>query len=254
MCSPLCLILFAVLLFIGLLVFAGLLLWCDTFQPGQKGEAAPAAGANEIDEDAEAKVKADEEAAAKAKADAEAKAKAEEEAAAKAKAEEEAAAQAKADAEAKAKADEEAAASAALAAKQAEVQQASDSSDSSSEGGPDADGDGLPDIETATPEQAAEAFREDLDSGVVRQEEQLGILYNQSPADVDDLKLIKGVAKVLEGKLHQSDVFRFKQIALWTDAAAREFGAKLSFRDRIFRDDWIAQAKRFHEEKYGGKL
>jgi len=118
----------------------------------------------------------------------------------------------------------------------------------------DADGDGLPDIDTATPEQAAAAFRADLDSGVVRQEEQLGILYNQSPDDIDDLKLIKGVANVLEEKLHNSDVFRFKQIALWTDTAAREFGAKLSFRDRIFRDDWIAQAKQFHEEKYGEKL
>jgi len=113
---------------------------------------------------------------------------------------------------------------------------------------------GLPTIDTATSGEAAAAFSSELASGKVRQEDVMGILYNSAPSDVDDLKLIKGVAKVLEAKLHEFDVFTFKQIAFWTDDAAREFGAKLSFRDRIFRDDWIAQAKTFHEEKYGEKL
>lgn len=181
MCSTLCLILSAILLLIGLVAFAGLLLWCETFQIAKKGGAAPMATANEIDEDTEAKANAE-------------------------------------------------------------------------EAGTDADGDGLPDIETATAEQAAAAFSEELDAGFARQEEDLGIIYNQRPDTVDDLKLVKGVAKILEQKLHNFGIHRFKQIALWTDTAAREFGAKLSFRDRIFRDDWIAQAKKFHQEKYGEKL
>ena len=112
----------------------------------------------------------------------------------------------------------------------------------------------LPKIDTASKEEAAAAFSDELASGKARQEDVMGILYNEVPTEQDDLKLIKGVAKVLEGKLQAFDVYTFKQIAFWTDDAAREFGAKLSFRDRIFRDDWIAQAKTFHEEKYGEKL
>jgi predicted flap endonuclease-1-like 5' DNA nuclease len=207
MCSTLCIILSAIVLIVGLLVFAGLLLWCESFQIAKGGGAAPAAtasGSQEVD----------------SKADTEASAKAEEEAAA-------------------------------LAAKQADTSVATDDAGTAE---PDTDGDGLPDIDTATPEQAAAAFSEELKAGFARQEEDLGIIYNQRPDTVDDLKLIKGVAKILEQQLHNSGIHRFKQIALWTDKAAREFGTRLSFRDRIFRDDWIAQAKKFHEEEYGEKL
>ncbi len=65
---------------------------------------------------------------------------------------------------------------------------------------------------------------------------------------MDDLKKIKGVAKVLEGKLHGFGVYKFKQIAVWTDSACKEFSKLLTFKDRIYRDDWISQAKAFHEE------
>ena len=71
---------------------------------------------------------------------------------------------------------------------------------------------------------------------------------------MDDLKKIKGVAKVLEGKLHGIGVYKFKQIAVWTDAACKEFSKLLTFKDRVYRDDWISQTKAFHEEQYDEKL
>jgi len=113
---------------------------------------------------------------------------------------------------------------------------------------------GLPELDTATAEEAAARFQDDLDSGKVRQDELLGVLYDSPPDDVDDLKKIKGVAKVIEGKLHDFGIYKFEQIAFWTDTATAEFAKRLSFKERIYRDDWIAQAKGFHEDKYGEKL
>lgn len=113
----------------------------------------------------------------------------------------------------------------------------------------------LPSIRTATAEQAAAMFRGDLDAGTVRQDDVYGIVYLQRPDEIDDLKEIKGVARVLEGKLHEIGVYRFRQIAVWTDPAVKEFSKLLTnFKNRIYRDDWIAQAKEYHERKYGERL
>ena len=181
MCSAFCLILAAIAFVIAVLVFAALILWCDSFQlAGQGGATATAPPRDNKDDD--------------------------------------------------------------------------DQADTDAAPAAENEGDGLPEIDTATPEQAAAAFREELDGGFARQDEALGVIYNQRPDSVDDLKLIKGVANILEQKLHDSGIHRFKQIALWTDQAAREFGTRLSFSDRIFRDDWVAQAKQYHEDKYDEKL
>ena len=88
----------------------------------------------------------------------------------------------------------------------------------------------------------------------MKQDPVYGIVYTSAPEKVDDLKKIKGVAKVLEGKLHSIGVYRFKQVAVWTDAACKEFSKLLTFKNRIYTDNWIAQAKAFHEEKYDKKL
>lgn len=112
----------------------------------------------------------------------------------------------------------------------------------------------LPNIVVASEAEAAEQFSEELAEGKVRQDPVYGIVYQEAPETVDDLKKIKGVAKVLEGKLNGVGVYRFKQVAVWTDAACQEFSKMLTFKDRIYRDDWIAQAKEFHHEKYDEKL
>lgn len=110
------------------------------------------------------------------------------------------------------------------------------------------------DFSAATEEEAANLFSEELSSGIVKQDPTYGIVYTKAPDEVDDLKRIKGVAKVLEGKLHGIGVYRFKQIAVWTDAACAEFSKLLTFKNRIYQDNWIAQAKEFHKDKYGDDL
>jgi len=60
----------------------------------------------------------------------------------------------------------------------------------------------------------------------------------------DDLKQLSGVGPALEKKLHDAGVTTLAQIAEWTDAHVAEMDEKLSFKGRIQREDWIAQAKK----------
>lgn len=61
----------------------------------------------------------------------------------------------------------------------------------------------------------------------------------------DDLKLIKGIGKVLESKLNGLGVYHFDQIAAWQDSQVNWVNSHLSFSGRIQREEWIAQAKVF---------
>lgn len=65
----------------------------------------------------------------------------------------------------------------------------------------------------------------------------------KAPAKPDDLKLIKGVGKLIETKLAKEGITQYSQIAAWKKADIIDFDEKLSFKGRIERDDWIAQAK-----------
>lgn len=110
-------------------------------------------------------------------------------------------------------------------------------------------------FQTVSVEEAADIFASELASGAVTQDSVYGILYAEKPEVVDDLKKIKGVGKVLEGKLNGIGVYRFKQVGVWTKSSCEEFAKLLtSFKDRIYRDNWIAQAKALHNEKYDDKL
>ena len=66
----------------------------------------------------------------------------------------------------------------------------------------------------------------------------------------DDLKRIKGVAGVLEGRLHEMGITTFKEITTWTVEDMDRIDDRLGFEGRIQRDDWQGQARRFHNEKY----
>ena len=59
----------------------------------------------------------------------------------------------------------------------------------------------------------------------------------------DDLSEISGVGPVIVGKLNDADITTFAQIAAWTDADVEAIEEKLSFKGRVGREDWIAQAK-----------
>ncbi len=64
----------------------------------------------------------------------------------------------------------------------------------------------------------------------------------------DDLKRISGVGPKLEGLLNELGFYHFDQIAAWTPAEIAWVDARLKFKGRIERDDWIAQAKAFASE------
>ena len=85
--------------------------------------------------------------------------------------------------------------------------------------------------------------------GPVRRHATRGIVYTQTPKQVDDLKRISGIAEVLEARLNDYGVYTFKQIMDWTPEAIEEFSHLLTFKDRIDRDDWISQARFFYDEK-----
>jgi branched-chain amino acid transport system ATP-binding protein len=59
----------------------------------------------------------------------------------------------------------------------------------------------------------------------------------------DDLKRIKGIGPVNEGKLNRKGIRTFAQIAEWKRADIVEAEAYLEFDGRIARENWVAQAK-----------
>jgi large subunit ribosomal protein L21 len=61
-------------------------------------------------------------------------------------------------------------------------------------------------------------------------------------AGSDNLKALSGVGPALEKKLHAAGVTSFAQIAAWTEADVAAMDEKLSFKGRIDREGWIAQA------------
>ena len=60
--------------------------------------------------------------------------------------------------------------------------------------------------------------------------------------DGDDLKILSGIGPALEKKLHENGVTTFAQIAAWTEADIADMDEKLSFKGRIEREGWVAQA------------
>ena len=66
----------------------------------------------------------------------------------------------------------------------------------------------------------------------------------------DDLKLIKGVGPKLEKVLNELGVYKFSQIAAWTQADIEKISQKLgSFKDRVTRDDWVNKARELDKMK-----
>lgn len=60
----------------------------------------------------------------------------------------------------------------------------------------------------------------------------------------DDLKKLSGVGPALEKKLNENGVTTYAQIAGWSKADIADMDTKLSFKGRIEREDWVAQAKK----------
>jgi large subunit ribosomal protein L27 len=69
-------------------------------------------------------------------------------------------------------------------------------------------------------------------------------LLSEAPADVDDLKKIKGVGPKFEGLLNSFGIYQYAQMAAFSAKDVEWLAAELgSFPDRIDRDEWVKQAK-----------
>ncbi len=93
----------------------------------------------------------------------------------------------------------------------------------------------------AKKEAVAEVKAETTDTDV--SDLALGKVYDTAPDKVDDLKVISGVGPAIEEKLHGFGIYTYEQIANWNDENIKAFDELLSFKGRIERDDWLAQAK-----------
>ncbi len=76
--------------------------------------------------------------------------------------------------------------------------------------------------------------------------------FDSRPDDADDLKQISGVGPKLEEKLNELGFYTFEQIANWTPENVAYVDARLSFKGRIERDDWISKARELGDAKKAG--
>ena len=70
----------------------------------------------------------------------------------------------------------------------------------------------------------------------------------------DDLKQIKGVGPAIEKTLNELGIRRFDQIAAMSEYDINRVASRLKgFRSRIYREDWIGQARDLQERKAGSR-
>lgn len=95
-----------------------------------------------------------------------------------------------------------------------------------------------PGADVKTPSKSAKKSAAKADS-----EQMKAPLFEAPEGQKDDLKLISGVGPVLEGKLNDLGITTYAQVAKLTKKQIAEVDDRLSFKGRIERDDWKAQAK-----------
>ena len=77
--------------------------------------------------------------------------------------------------------------------------------------------------------------------------------HGREPIRRDDLKLIKGVGPAIEKTLNEMGIFRFNQIAEMSEYDIDRIARRLKgFRTRIYREDWIGQARDLQLRKVSG--
>jgi predicted flap endonuclease-1-like 5' DNA nuclease len=71
----------------------------------------------------------------------------------------------------------------------------------------------------------------------------------------DDLKKIKGVGPAIEKTLNEMGIYQFNQIAEMSEYEIDRVAHRLKgFRSRIYREDWIGQARDLCDQKVSGQL
>ena len=100
---------------------------------------------------------------------------------------------------------------------------------------------------------AGPRFRIDLTSAFnwlnslksVPQDRDFGTVMPNRPPRVDDLSRINGIGPSTERELNRIGVYRFRQIAMWTQENIESISDTLNLGDRVEKDAWISQAERF---------
>jgi branched-chain amino acid transport system ATP-binding protein len=92
---------------------------------------------------------------------------------------------------------------------------------------------------------AAVAAKPKMAKTVAKAKSKTVVRAKPKPVAKDDLKLIKGIGPVNEGKLNRHGVRTFAQIAAWKKADVVEAEIYLEFDGRIARENWVLQAKTF---------
>jgi poly(hydroxyalkanoate) granule-associated protein len=70
------------------------------------------------------------------------------------------------------------------------------------------------------------------------------------PEDEDDLRQISGIGPAMAGKLNEQGITSYRQLAALQVGEIAELEKRLRAGGRFARNDWVAQAKRLHAEKY----
>jgi predicted flap endonuclease-1-like 5' DNA nuclease len=113
------------------------------------------------------------------------------------------------------------------------------------------------DASGAVPDEliAADEFVEDDDKNAEEAEPQTRRIIDEELAepeaeDKDDLKQIKGVGPAIEKTLNELGIYSFNQIAEMSEYEIDRVAQRLKgFRSRIYRQDWIGQARDLRYQK-----
>ena len=115
---------------------------------------------------------------------------------------------------------------------------------------PDALTDGMDASNDPIDDESAEDLEDDLEDELEddrRDPEENGEAH-------DNLKLIKGIGPAIEKTLKEMGICRFNQIAEMSEYDIDRVAHRLKgLRSRIYREDWIGQARDLHDQKVSGQ-
>lgn len=74
-------------------------------------------------------------------------------------------------------------------------------------------------------------------------------ITREAAGEVDKLQRISGIGPVIERTLHELGIFKFSQLAAWSEENKNWVNAYLAFKGRIDREKWVEQAKDILEGK-----
>lgn len=98
----------------------------------------------------------------------------------------------------------------------------------------------------------ADSQRDENGDDVAREQEDsyVDADENATADQSDDLKRIKGIGPAIEKTLNEMGIWRFDQLAAMSEYDIDRVANRLKgFRSRIYREDWVGQARDLHDQK-----